>query len=156
MPIATQIEAIVGQLTGAPVFKYGSANELNVWLDKQTAWPVVLLYPLAPITPGYTLSNAIDNKFSIALKFLLKSTFDQYTSQNEAFVNQAFLLANEFMVKLANYRATNGGRYFKVHQKDKGSITVLYNDFDANLSGVKLTMPVDTMYNDNVPLPPFP
>ncbi|HEY4326375.1 MAG TPA: hypothetical protein VGN20_20490 [Mucilaginibacter sp.] len=155
--IVTQIQAIVNQLTEAPGFLYGTADELNLQLDSQKTFPVVCMYALPPIESSFTLSNAISNKFNLQIKFLYKSTFDQNTAQNEAIADQALTMANEFMVTLANYRdQIIGGRYFKVHQKDRAQVSIMYNDFDINLTGVKLTMNLNTMYNANVPVIPWP
>lgn len=155
--ISTQIQAIVGQLNAVPSFFYGTPKELNVKLDKNTVWPTVCLYPIAPIPAKYTLSNAVSNTFSIQVKFLFKSEFDQFTTDNDTLVTQALAIGNEFMVKLANYRETHAsGRFFKVHKNDSATFSPLYNDFDINLTGVKLAMTVSTMYNDNVSLPPYP
>lgn len=154
--ITPQIEAIVNTLSARPVrpgFLYGTLKELNTNLDNNSTWPVVCFYPLAPIPSNYTLSFGISNQFAIMMDFYFKTEFDQYTSQNDVVIQNALKMANEFMVKLANYRESEtGGRFFKVHKNDRGTIATLYNKFDVNSTGVRLTMTVNTMYNDNVPL----
>lgn len=148
MPIRNQIEAVVNQLVIKPNFLYGTARELNVLAD-DVEFPIVMLYSLKPIEKDTTLSNAIDEKFAIYLEFLFKTEFDQYTSDNETYIEQANNLCNEFLVKLQNYRESpNASRYFKIHQDEKMRSLPVYNRLDANSTGVNLTLTLKTMNND--------
>jgi hypothetical protein len=144
MPIRNQIEAVTQTLTVQPAFIYGSANELNALAD-DTSFPVIFMYPLQPIDVSPQVNGSVDNTFSIYLEFLYKTEFDQYTSDNETYVNQALRLANEFIVKASKYREGEG-RYFKIKAGDKAKCLPVYNKFDINTTGVNLTITLATMF----------
>jgi hypothetical protein len=146
MPIRNQIEAIVQALSVTPTFVYGTANELNLLAD-DASFPCVFMYPLQPIDVSPQVNGSVDNTFSIYLEFLFKTDFDQYTSDNETFVNQALSLANEFIVKASKYREAEG-RYFRIKAGDKAKCLPVYNKFDVNTTGVNLTISLATMYFD--------
>ena len=146
MPIRNQIEAIVQTLSVIPTFVYGTANELNLLAD-DASFPCVFMYPLQPIDVSPQVNGSVDNTFSIYLEFLFKTDFDQYTSDNETYVNQALALANEFIVKASKYREAEG-RYFRIKAGDKAKCLPVYNKFDVNTTGVNLTISLATMYFD--------
>lgn len=112
MPIRNQIEAITQLLAGQPTFIYGTVNEINQLAD-DASFPCVFMYPLQPIEISPQINGSVDNSFSIYLEFLYKTDFDQYTSDNDIYVNQALRMANEFIVKASTYREADG-RYFKI------------------------------------------
>jgi len=147
MPIRNQIEAIVQTLTYAPTFVYGTVNELNQLAD-DASFPCVFMYPLQPIDISPQVNGSVDNSFSIYLEFLFKTDFDQYTSDNESYVNQALFMANEFMVKASRYREGDG-RYFRIRAGDHAKSLPVYNKFDVNTTGVNLTLTLATMYFEN-------
>jgi hypothetical protein len=147
MPIRNQIEAITQTLSTPVTFVYGTVNELNALAD-DAAFPCVFMYPLQPIDVSPQINGSVDNSFSAYLEFLFKTEFDQYTSDNEAYVNQALALANEFIVKAAKYREGEG-RYFRVKAGDKAKCLPVYNKFDVNTTGVNLTVTLATMYFDS-------
>jgi hypothetical protein len=103
------------------------------------------MYPLQPIDVSPQLNGSVENTFSIYLEFLFKTEFDQYTADNETYVNQALSLANEFIVKVSKYRESEG-RYFRVKAGDKAKCLPVYNKFDVNTSGVNLTISLEKMY----------
>ena len=144
MPIRNQIEAIVQTLTGTPTFVYGTANELNQLAD-DTAFPCVFMYPLQPIDVSPQVNGSVNNTFQVYLEFLFKTDFDQHTSDNETFVNQALALANEFIVKAGKYREAEG-RYFRIKAGGRAKCLPVYNRFDVNTTGVNLTISLATMY----------
>jgi hypothetical protein len=146
MPIRNQIEAVVQTLTGSPTFIYGTANELNQLAD-DASFPCVFMYPLQPIDVSPQVNGSVDNTFSVYLEFLFKTDFDEYTSANETYVNQALSLANEFIVKASKYREGEG-RYFRIKAGDKAKCLPVYNKFDVNSTGVNLTITLATMYFD--------
>ena len=148
MPIRNQIEAVVQTLTNTPSFVYGTVNELNTMAD-DAAFPCVFMYPLQPIDVSPQVNGSVDNTFSVYLEFLFKTEFDQYTGDNETYVNQALALANEFIVKAAKYREGEG-RYFRVKAGDKAKCLPVYNKFDVNSTGVNLTITLATMYFDYI------
>ncbi|MDB4903100.1 MAG: hypothetical protein JWQ63_2381 [Mucilaginibacter sp.] len=145
MPIRNQIEAIVRTLTNSPTFVYGTINELNAIADDINTFPCVFMYPLQPINVSPQVNGSVDNTFSIYLEFLFKTEFDQYTADNESYVNQALSLANEFIVKASKYREGEG-RYFKVKAGDQAKCLPVYNKFDVNTTGINLTITLATMY----------
>jgi hypothetical protein len=147
MPIRNQIEAIVQTLSGNPGFAYGTVNELNTLAD-DTAFPCVFLYPPQLINLSPQINGSVDNTFAITLDFLFKTEFDQYTADNETYVSQALYMANQFIAKASKYREGDG-RYFKVKAGDKAKCSPVYNKFDANTTGVNLTITLATMYFDN-------
>ena len=147
MPIRNQIEAITQTLTEQPTFIYGTANELNALAD-DASFPTVFMYPLQPIDVSPQVNGSVDNTFSVYLEFLYKTEFDQYTSDNEVYVNQALRMANEFIVKASTYREGEG-RYFKIKAGDKAKCLPVYNKFDVNTTGVNLTITLATMYYEN-------
>ena len=147
MPIRNQIEAIVQTLTYNPAFVYGTVNELNQLAD-DAFFPCVFMYPLQPIDISAQVNGSVDNSFSIYLEFLFKTDFDQYTSDNESYVNQALFMANEFMVKASRYREGDG-RYFRIRAGDHAKCLPVYNKFDVNTTGVNLTLTLSTMYFEN-------
>jgi len=142
--IRNQIQSITQTLTTAPTFVYGTANELNLLAD-DSAFPVVFMYPLQPVDVSPQINGSVDNTFSVYLEFLYKTEFDQYTADNETYINQALQMANEFIVKAATYREGEG-RYFKIRAGDKAKCLPVYNKFDVNTTGVSLTMTLATMY----------
>jgi len=144
MPIRNQIEAIVQTLSITSTFVYGTTNELNQLAD-DASFPCVFMYPLQPIDVSPQVNGSVDNTFSIYLEFLFKTDFDQYTADNETYVNQALSLANEFIVKAAKYREGEG-RYFRIKAGDKAKCLPVYNKFDVNTTGVNLTISLATMY----------
>lgn len=144
MPIRNQIEAIVQTLSVTSTFVYGTANELNQLAD-DASFPCVFMYPLQPIDVSPQVNGSVDNTFSIYLEFLFKTDFDQYTADNETYVNQALSLANEFIVKAAKYREGEG-RYFRIKAGDRAKCLPVYNKFDVNTTGVNLTISLATMY----------
>ncbi|MBS1531850.1 MAG: hypothetical protein JSU01_16200 [Bacteroidetes bacterium] len=148
MPIRNQIEAITQSLSAQPTFIYGTANELNLLADDVTSFPVVFMYPLQPIGVSPQVNGSVENSFSIYLEFLYKTEFDQYSADNETYVNQALSLANEFIVKASKYRESEG-RYFRVKAGDKAKCLPVYNKFDVNSTGVNLTITLSTMYFDS-------
>jgi hypothetical protein len=147
MPVRNQIEAIVQTLINTPTFVYGTINELNQLAD-DASFPCVFMYPLQPIDISPQVNGSVDNTFSIYLEFLFKTDFDQYTSDNETYVNQALELANEFIVKAAKYREGDG-RYFRIKAGDHAKCLPVYNKFDVNTTGVNLTISLATMYFEN-------
>ncbi len=147
MPIRNQIEAIVQTLSVTSTFVYGTANELNQLADS-SSFPCVFMYPLQPIDVSPQINGSVDNTFSIYLEFLFKTDFDQYTAQNETYVNQALFLANEFIVKASKYREGEG-RYFRIKAGDRAKCLPVYNRFDVNTTGVNLTISLTTMYFDS-------
>ncbi len=147
MPIRNQIEAIAQTLSTPVTFVYGTANELNQLAD-DASFPCVFMYPLQPIDVSPHINGSVDNTFAIYLEFLYKTNFDQYTADNETYVNQAMMLANEFIVKAAQYREGEG-RYFRIKAGDKAKSLPVYNKFDVNSTGVNLTMNLATMYFDS-------
>jgi hypothetical protein len=147
MPIRNQIEAIVQTLTGSPTFIYGTVNELNAIAD-DTSFPCVFMYPLQPIDISPQINGSVDNTFSVYLEFLFKTEFDQYTSDNETYVNQALSLANAFIVKASKYREGEG-RYFRIKAGDRAKSLPVYNKFDVNTTGISLSITLATMYFDS-------
>jgi len=147
MPIRNQIEAIVQTLTNSPTFIYGTVNELNTLAD-DASFPCVFMYTLQPIDVSVQVNGSVDNSFSIYLEFLFKTEFDQYSADNEDYVNQALQLANQFIVKASKYREGEG-RYFRVKPGDKAKCMPIYNKFDVNSTGVNLTITLATMYFEN-------
>jgi len=148
MPIRNQIEAVVQSLSIATTFVYGTVNELNQLADDTSSFPCVFMYPLQPINVSPQVNGSVDNSFSIYLEFLFKTDFDQYTSDNETYVNQALALANEFIVKASKYREGEG-RYFRIKAGDHAKCLPVYNKFDVNTTGVNLTLNLATMYFEN-------
>jgi hypothetical protein len=147
MPIRNQIEAVTQTLTAQPTFIYGTVNEINSLAD-DASFPCVFMYPLQPIDVSPQVNGSVDNTFAIYLEFLYKTEFDQYTSDNETYVNQALRMANEFIVKASKYREGEG-RYFKIKAGDKAKCLPVYNKFDVNSTGVSLTITLATMYFEN-------
>jgi hypothetical protein len=147
MPIRNQIEAVAQTLSTPVTFVYGTANELNTLAD-DAAFPCLFMYPLQPIDVSPQINGSVDNTFSVYLEFLFKTEFDQYTSDNEIYVNQALTLANEFIVKASKYRESEG-RYFRIKAGDKAKSLPVYNKFDVNSTGVNLTITLATMYFDS-------
>jgi hypothetical protein len=148
MPIRNQVAAIVQTLTNTPSFVYGTVNELNTLAD-DAAFPCVFMYPLQPIDVSPQVNGSVDNTFSVYLEFLFKTEFDQYTADNETYVNQARAMANEFIVKAAKYREGDG-RYFRVKAGDKAKCLPVFKKFDVNSTGVNLTITLATMYFDYI------
>ncbi len=144
MPIRNQIQSITQILTEQPTFVYGTANEINELAD-DASFPCVFMYPLQPITVSPHINGSVDNTFSVYLEFLYKTEFDQYTSDNEIYVNQALKMANEFIVKTSKYREGEG-RYFRIKPGNNAKCLPVYNKFDVNSTGVSLTMILSTMY----------
>ncbi|MBD1394597.1 hypothetical protein [Mucilaginibacter glaciei] len=142
-----QIEAITQTLTGAPSFLYGTEKELNTLAD-DAAFPCVMLYPLQPIVVSPQVNGSVNNIFTIYIEFLYKTEFGQFTAQNEAYVQQAMYMANQFMVKAAKYR-DGDGRYFRVKAGEKAKCLPVYNKFDVNTTGVGLTITLSTMYYES-------
>jgi len=147
MPIRNQIEAVTQLLTEQPTFIYGTVNEINQLAD-DASFPCVFMYPLQPIDVSPQVNGSVDNTFSVYLEFLYKTEFDQYTSGNEDYVNQALRMANEFIVKASKYREGDG-RYFRIKAGDKAKCLPVYNKFDVNSTGVSLTITLATMYFEN-------
>ena len=148
MPIRNKIQAIVQTLTGAPTFVYGTVNELNTLADDVSTFPCVFMYPLQPINISPQINGSVDNTFSVYLEFLFKTEFDQYTSDNETYVNRALSLANEFIVKASKYREGEG-RYFRIKAGDRAKSLPVYNKFDVNTTGISLSITLATMYFDS-------
>lgn len=148
MPIRNKIQAIVQTLTGAPTFVYGTVNELNTLADDVNTFPCVFMYPLQPINISPQINGSVDNTFSVYLEFLFKTEFDQYTSDNETYVNRALSLANEFIVKASKYREGEG-RYFRIKAGDRAKSVPVYNKFDVNTTGISLSITLATMYFDS-------
>ena len=142
--IRNQIQSITQTLTSAPTFIYGTANELNLLAD-DASFPCVFMYPLQPVEVSPQVNGSVDNTFSVYLEFLYKTEFDQYTADNETYVNQALQMANEFIVKASTYREGEG-RYFRIKAGDKARCLPVYNKFDVNTTGVNLTITLSTMY----------
>ena len=147
MPIRNQIEAVTQLLSEQPMFIYGTVNEINQLAD-DASFPCVFMYPLQPIDVSPQVNGSVDNTFSVYLEFLYKTEFDQYTSGNEDYVNQALRMANEFIVKASKYREGDG-RYFRIKAGDKAKCLPVYNKFDVNSTGVSLTITLATMYFEN-------
>ena len=153
--IRNNIEDVVKTLTAPPGYNqpgfiYGTANELNKNLDA-ASFPVVMLYNLKPSTKKFTLSNAISSSYSIIMAFLFKTEFDQFTSDNELYIQMADAMADEFLVKLSYYRETpNASRFFKIHEDDPAKSVPVYNKGDVNSTGVTLTISLQTMNNPNI------
>jgi hypothetical protein len=147
MPIRNQIEAVTQLLSEQPTFIYGTVNEVNQLAD-DASFPCLFMYPLQPIDVSPQVNGSVDNTFSVYLEFLYKTEFDQYTSGNEDYVNQALRMANEFIVKASKYREGDG-RYFRIKAGDKAKCLPVYNKFDVNSTGVSLTITLATMYFEN-------
>ncbi|HTK21829.1 MAG TPA: hypothetical protein VL442_20070 [Mucilaginibacter sp.] len=147
MPIRNQIEAVTQLLTEQPAFIYGTVNEINQLAD-DASFPCVFMYPLQPIDVSPQVNGSVDNTFSVYLEFLYKTEFDQFTSGNEDYVNQALRMANEFIVKASKYREGDG-RYFRIKASDKAKCLPVYNKFDVSSTGVSLTISLATMYFDS-------
>ncbi len=148
MPIRNQIEAVTQTLTEQPAFIYGTVNEINQLADDAASFPCVFMYPLQPIDVSPQINGSVDNSFSVYMEFLYKTEFDQYTSDNETYVNQALKMANEFIVKASKYREGDG-RYFRIKAGDKAKWLPVYNKFYVNSTGVCLSITLATMYFEN-------
>ena len=148
MPIRNQIEAIVQSLSDSPAFAYGTTNELNTLADDITNFPCVFMYPVLPIELSPHVNGSVSNTFTLTLEFLFKTDFDQYTADNETYVSQALKLANHFIVKASTHREGNG-RYFKIKAGTKAKCVPVYNKFDANTTGVSLSIILTAMYFQN-------
>lgn len=154
--IRNQINDIVKQLNAPPGynqpgFLYGTAKELNALIDN-AQFPVVMLYNLNPVPKKFTNSYAINSNYSIIMAFLFKTEFDQYTSQNEVYVDMANAMADEFLVRLSLYRETPyAPRYFRVNVDDPAKAQPVYNKGDINSTGITLQINLNTMFNTNVP-----
>ncbi len=144
--IRNQIQSITQTLSSAPTFIYGTQNELNLLAD-DASFPCVFMYPPQPVDLSPQVNGSVDNTFSVYLEFLYKTEFDQYSADNETYVNQALQMANEFIVKASKYREGEG-RYFRIKAGDKARSLPVYNKFDTNTSGVSLTITLSTMYYD--------
>ncbi|QQL50343.1 hypothetical protein [Mucilaginibacter ginkgonis] len=144
MPIRNQIETITRSLTAEPAFLYGTQKELNLLADDQT-FPCVFMHPLQNIVVNPCNNGSVDNTFTLYLEFLYQTEFDQYTADNEIYVNQALRMANEFLVKATTYREGEG-RYFKIKHGEKARCVPVYNKYDVNTTGVGLTLTLNTMY----------
>lgn len=142
--IRNQIQSITQTLRTPVTFVYGTANELNLLAD-DASFPCIFMYPLQPVDLSPQVNGSVDNTFSVYLEFLYKTEFDQYTAENETYVNQALQMANEFIIKAATYREGEG-RYFKIKAGDKARCLPVYNKFDVNTTGVNLTITLATMY----------
>jgi hypothetical protein len=129
--IRNQIQSITQTLSSAPTFIYGTQNELNLLAD-DASFPCVFMYPLQPVDVSPQINGSVDNTFSVYLEFLYKTEFDQYSADNEIYVNQALQMANEFIVKAAKYREGEG-RYFRIKAGDKARALPVYNKFDENI-----------------------
>lgn len=142
--IRNQIQSITQTLRTPVTFVYGTANELNLLAD-DASFPCIFMYPLQPVDLSPQVNGSVDNTFSVYLEFLYKTEFDQYTVENETYVNQALQMANEFIIKAATYREGEG-RYFKIKAGDKARCLPVYNKFDVNTTGINLTITLATMY----------
>lgn len=142
--IRNQIQSITQTLRTPVTFVYGTANELNLLAD-DASFPCIFMYPLQPVDLSPQVNGSVDNTFSVYLEFLYKTEFDQYTAENETYVNQALQMANEFIIKAATYREGEG-RYFKIKAGDKARCLPVYNKFDVNTTGINLTITLATMY----------
>lgn len=150
MAIRNEIEAVVNQLVSKPNFLYGTANELNLLVDDEE-FPVAMLYNLQSGELSTTLSQAINDSYSVYMEFLFKTEFDQYTADNETYVKQALALAKEFLVKLEFYRkAPDAARYFKIKVDEKIKALPVYNKFDVNSTGISISFSLTTMLSDNI------
>jgi len=158
--IRNQIETVVGLMTSvppvapetegtAPNFFYGTRNELNLLADN-AQFPCVFMYTLQPATLEFQLNNSINDTYSLYLEFLFLTEFGEFTSQNEVYINQALAMAKEFMIRLKDYRADGVRRFFKVKSGDKAKSMPVYNKFNANTTGVNLTITLNTLYNDQL------
>jgi len=148
MSIRNQIEAITQTLTSNPTFVYGTTNELNLLAD-DASFPCVFLHPLQSITVSPQVNGSVDNVFSVLIEFLFKTEFDQYTSFNETYVDQAMHMANEFIVKASKYR-DGEGRFFKIKTGNiNAKCLPVYNKYDINTTGISLTLSLSTMYFEN-------
>lgn len=146
--IRNQIEAVTQTLSTPVTFVYGSVNELNLLADS-ASFPCVFMYPLQPIDVSPQVNGSVDNTFSVYLEFLFKTEFDQFTADNETYVEQALALANEFIVKASRYREGEG-RFFRIKAGDKAKSTPVYNKFDVNSTGVNLSITLATMYYNSI------
>ncbi|MFD0792773.1 hypothetical protein ACFQZX_04050 [Mucilaginibacter litoreus] len=139
-----QIETITQALDGNPSFLYGAEKELNALADN-VLFPCAFLYPLQPITISPQVNGSVNNSFTLYIEFLFKTEFGQFTAENEIYVQQALKMANQFIVKAANYRDEDG-RFFRVKAGEKAKCVPVYNKFDVNTTGVGLTLTLNTMY----------
>ncbi|MFD1255719.1 hypothetical protein ACFQ3S_02840 [Mucilaginibacter terrae] len=147
MPIRNHIYNITQTLTSTPGFVYGTANELNQLADDE-AYPCIFMYPLQSIELSPAINGSVSNTFTVYLEFLFKTSFDQYTADNETYVSQALHLANEFLVKTARY--TDGpARHFKVMAGSKAKCLPVYNKYDVNTTGVSLNLTLQTLGFEN-------
>jgi hypothetical protein len=150
MAIRNHIEAIVNMLSERPSFAYGTANELNRLADDQSL-PCVFLFPLPAIELSAALNGSVDNTFTIYIEFLYQTSFDLYTADNEIYVSKALQLANEFMVKAAQYRPVPyNSKFFKIKAGIKAKCLPVYNKYDVNTTGVSLSMVLETMQFDAI------
>ncbi|WP_158824726.1 hypothetical protein [Mucilaginibacter lacusdianchii] len=150
MPIRNHIQAVVSSLTNSPSFAHGTVNELNQIAD-DLEFPCVFLYPLPAIELSAAINGSVDNTFTVYLEFLFKTDFDQYTADNEIYVSKALALANEFMIKAAQYRSTTSvSRFFKIKASTKAKCLPVYNKYDVNTTGVSLTVVLETMQFDEL------
>lgn len=146
--IRNQIEAIVNQLNINPSFLYGTANELNLLVDK-AKFPCVMLYTLKPGRDKTTFSHAINASYSIYMEFLYLTEFDEYSYQNEQYIISANALKEEFLIKLQAYRmpGVTQSKFFEVNINDSDTSIPVYNKFDPNSTGVSLTINLATFNN---------
>ena len=148
MPIRNYIYNITQSLNVKPGFVYGTANELNQLADDE-AFPCVFMYPLQAIELSPAVNGSVHNTFTVYLEFLFKTSFDQYTADNETYVSQALHMANEFLVKASHYTANGTARQFKVMAGSKAKCLPVYNKYDVNTTGVGLTLTLQNMGFDN-------
>ncbi len=140
--IKNVIQAICAALPSQPVFVYGTKNEINTVIDLATLGkPVVLMLGAAVVKTPFDPSGGIDNVYNFILQFMEQTTFGEHTGDVDvdAAVSRQFIAANQFQIKLRDYRSADGRKVFRVTPgKDAGQIQYGFDSYDANYSGVQL------------------
>ena len=152
MALKAEISAIVASMSPPtpPSFLFGTVDELNNLADHVSSFPAVFMLALQPVKRKFTVSSAIGNTYSVYMEFLFQVQPDATTDQCEVYDEQCEKLINEFLIRLKNYRDTNGQKVFLVDLKTNINSQQVFNKYDTNTFGRNLTMDLETTYNENV------
>ena len=137
----TAITSIVAETNPAPIFVYGSKAEVNALADQISIGTPVVFFVGAYAKEGeFAMSGGLKSSYSFLMQFMELTAFGQYAEDNRSVLLRQESCAETFLINLRNYKIGGVKAFDIAPNKDKYKIISAIDQYDANYTGVTLTM----------------
>lgn len=149
IPIKQACENIAGLMSVPNTFKYGTPQELDTLGDDVIVWPAIFMFNLMGTKLEFGRSLGLSQKPQLNILFINKTDFGEFANESEHIREAMQSLCEEYMNRLANYRPDNVSPYFDIKPGTYGNITFVYDEFDVNVTGVRLELSPNLHYKNS-------